>query len=134
MRYFSLVNKHKHNHKHNPKKMSNIKTHAFIFENIEYTIYEGKNAQGNNSLLDECNENDIWFHVNNSPSAHIVLSTTIIKPPKQVIKRCCCICKASTKTSNKVEIVYTTRSNLEKVNDRGTVTFIDPAKIKLLSL
>jgi predicted ribosome quality control (RQC) complex YloA/Tae2 family protein len=119
--------------------MSNIKTHAFIFENIEYTIYEGKNAQGNNSLLDECSENDIWFHVNNSTSAHIVLSiptttTTTTKPPKQVIKRCCCICKASTKTSNKVEIVYTTRSNLEKVNDRGTVTFIDPTKTKLLSL
>ena len=56
------------------------------------------------------------------------------KIPKQVIKRCCCICKASTRTSDKVEIVYTERGNLEKLNDVGTVSFLDTKKVKKVSL
>jgi hypothetical protein len=56
------------------------------------------------------------------------------KIPKQVIKRCCCICKASTRTSDKVEIVYTELGNLEKLNDVGTVSFLDTLKVKKMSL
>lgn len=116
---------------------NNIVTHEFLFQNIVYTIYEGKNAAGNNYILDLCQGCDIWFHVNESPSAHIVLVCSGVKGnkiPRQVIKRCCCICKASTRTSEKTEIIYTERENLEKLNKVGTVAFVDITKTKVVTL
>jgi hypothetical protein len=99
-------------------------------------IYEGKSAVGNNYMLDICGDDDVWFHVSGRSSAHVILvngekSETI---PKQVLKRCCCICKASTRTSEKVEVVYTKRENLKKVNNAGTVSFICPEKVKAITL
>jgi len=121
------------------KKMSStyITIHEFSFNNTVYTIYEGKNAVGNNDILDLCKSDDVWFHINGRSSAHVVLVGVVAglglgKIPKQVIKRCCCICKASTRTSDKVEIIYTERGNLEKLNEHGTVIFVDPAKTKTM--
>ena len=114
--------------------------HEFHLGSATYTIYEGKNATGNNYILDTCDSGDLWFHVNGSSSAHVVVrlgadaDADAGKIPKQVIKRCCCICKASTRTSDKVEIVYTERGNLEKLNDVGTVSFLDMKKVKKVSL
>ena len=101
-------------------------THTFVHENITYTIYSGKSDKGNDKLLDDALPNDIWFHISNRPSAHIILSnpsaTSINKFPRQVIKRCACICKASAKVSDKCEIIYTERENITKTETLGCVT------------
>ncbi len=101
-------------------------THIFVHENITYTIYSGKSDKGNDKLLDDALPNDIWFHISNRPSAHIILSnpthTSINKIPRQVIKRCACICKASAKVSDKCEIIYTERTNITKTEKLGCVT------------
>jgi predicted ribosome quality control (RQC) complex YloA/Tae2 family protein len=137
--YFSLIQKKKkRRNKGIPgQKMSKyVHIHEFHFGSATYMIYEGKNSVGNNYMLDICSGDNVWFHVSGRPSAHVILmnedkSETI---PKQVLKRCCCICKASTRTSDKVEVVYTKRENLKKVNNTGTVSFICPEKVKAIIL
>ena len=43
-----------------------------IRDNILFKI--GTNAQENWDLIDESDENDLWFHVNGLPSCHVVAS------------------------------------------------------------
>jgi predicted ribosome quality control (RQC) complex YloA/Tae2 family protein len=112
----------------NPKIMSTTttETHIFVHDAVSYTIYAGKSAKGNDKLLDESSSRDIWFHVADGPSAHVILSNpadlAISKIPRQVIKRCACICKASAKLSEKCNIIYTERTNVQKTEVQGRVT------------
>jgi predicted ribosome quality control (RQC) complex YloA/Tae2 family protein len=96
-------------------------------EFMGYEIIIGKNKQDNWTIIDEAVSNDIWFHVANGPSSHVILKTkeeTLKKIPKQVITRCACLCKAhsSSKSVNKCEIIYTQLYNVTKTNIVGQVT------------
>ena len=110
-------------------------TNTFIHDAVTYTIHSGKSAKGNDKLLDESSPSDIWFHVGDGPSSHIILSNptdlTINKIPRQVIKRCACICKASAKLSTKCAIIYTERANVEKTEVLGCVT---TAKVRTIQI
>ena len=110
-------------------------TQTFIHDATPYTIHSGKSAKGNDKLLDECSPNDIWFHVADAPSSHIILSNptnlAINKIPRQVIKRCACICKASAKLSTKCAIIYTERANVEKTEVLGRVTTANVRTIQI---
>jgi predicted ribosome quality control (RQC) complex YloA/Tae2 family protein len=107
----------------------------FIHDAVKYTIHSGKSAKGNDKLLDDSSPNDVWFHVADAPSAHIILSNptamAINKIPRQVIKRCACICKASAKLSTKCAIIYTERSNVEKTEVLGRVTTTNVRTIQI---
>lgn len=110
-------------------------TNIFVHDAVSYTIYAGKSAKGNDKLLDESSQHDIWFHVADGPSAHIILSNPsdlpISKIPRQVIKRCACICKASAKLSTKCAIIYTERANVEKTEILGRVTTTNVRTIQI---
>ena len=104
----------------------NIQEHEFIYNNVKYRIISGKNKQGNNDILDKTDDSDIWFHISNSPSGHVILKNpdklAINKIPRQILKRCACICKSSTKTSEKnCAIIYVQRSNIIKTDIVGQV-------------
>ena len=109
--------------------------HTFIQDEVKYTIHSGKSAKGNDKLLDESSPNDVWFHVADAPSSHIILSNptnlAINKIPRQVIKRCACICKASAKLSTKCAIIYTERANVEKTEILGRVTTTNVRTIQI---
>jgi len=115
--------------------MTTADVHIFVYDAISYTIYAGKSAKGNDKLLDESSQHDIWFHVEDGPSAHIILrnptNLAINKIPRQVIKRCACICKASTKLSSKCNIIYTERANIEKTATLGCVTTTNNRTIQI---
>ena len=121
--------------------MSTTEPHAhthmqtFIHDATTYTIYAGKSSKGNDKLLDESSPHDVWFHVADGPSAHIILSNptdlAINKIPRQVIKRCACICKASAKLSAKCNIIYTERANIEKTATLGCVTTTNQRTIQI---
>lgn len=92
-----------------------------------YTIMIGENAQDNWDIIAQSSQNDIWFHVENSPSCHIVLSV----PPKvktahrSVYKYCAGLCKEGSKVKNAkaVSIIYTEIKNvtIDKKGATGSV-------------
>ena len=92
---------------------------AFIFEFQEkyYTIMIGQNKSENLKLIEDSNLTDIWFHVKDEPSCHVILTNNekLKDIPKQVLKRCAYLCKINSKAkkSKKAKIIYT---QLEKVN------------------
>ena len=63
------------------------KKETFIYENKEYIIDIGKDKFENWELIDNSEPNDIWFHIEGSPSSHVFLRTDmkLNKMPRQVI-------------------------------------------------
>lgn len=118
---------------------TNINQHEFLHNNVQYIILSGKNKQGNNDLLDDADAADVWFHISNFSSGHVILKNpnqlAINKIPRQVLKRCACICKSSTKTSEKnCAIIYTQRSNIEKTSILGQVNITTNTQIRTIIL
>ena len=119
------------------KNMSaNITEHTMEHGGKTYTFYCGKNAKGNDEILEDYFEPwDVWFHVEGLPSGHVILRNDNLRLksirgfPRQVLKRGACICKATTKTSGSVTIIYTFRNNVQKTEHLGEVTCTDLRKI-----
>jgi predicted ribosome quality control (RQC) complex YloA/Tae2 family protein len=94
-------------------------------------FYIGKNAKHNNCIIDNASENDIWFHVKDLPSCHIiaVIPEDIIdkKDLRYIIKRGALLCKSRSKYSNikKLDIVYTYIKNIVKTEIEGTINILE---------
>ena len=98
---------------------------TFIYDSINYIILIGNNKYENFKIIDESIDSDIWFHIQDEPSAHIVLKTTnkLKDIPKQVIKRCAYLCKINSKakTEKKSTVIYTQIQNVIKTEIVGKV-------------
>jgi len=93
-----------------------------ISEDIDYK--HGKNSQQNTLLTQISNEKDMWFHIENSPSAHIVVSIpeTLNKKQKNtVIKWGAMLCKQRSKITSKCTVMYTQIKNDHCTSVPGTV-------------
>jgi len=109
-----------------------MKLEIFEFQNETYEIQIGKNKLENDELVRKAKSTDIWFHIANAPSCHVVLIAHNEKSlPKQVIKRCACLCKSNSSSSSikNCEIIYTTISNIECTDILGQVIAKNTKKI-----
>ena len=107
-----------------------MKIETVVFTNgkltIDYMI--GLNAQDNFNIIDLGNPNDIWFHVSDLPSCHIIACTSkedklTKKEIQMIVKRGAIICKQNSKYTNvpKLQITYTKLMNIQKSNPVGSV-------------
>jgi len=83
----------------------------------------GENDADNFAVIDESSSDDIWFHVSNLPSAHIVASIPIDKKianrqEGKIILHGALICKQYSKYASQknLEIVYTRIKFVKKNN------------------
>jgi predicted ribosome quality control (RQC) complex YloA/Tae2 family protein len=102
-----------------------MKSEIFNYDKIDYNIIIGKNKKENWQIIDDSVETDIWFHVSESPSCHIILKNTVNMSviPNQVLKRCAYICKinSNAKYEKKSTIIYTQICNVKKTKIEGEV-------------
>ncbi len=100
-----------------------MKEETFVFDNISYTIIIGQNALENTEIVASASADDVWFHVDNSPSCHVLLKHNNTKAPRQVIKRCAYLCKINSKAKYErtSQIVYTRACNVTLTNIPGKV-------------
>ncbi len=90
----------------------------------EIKIQVGQNAKENWQLIDEANQDDLWFHVEGHPSSHVVISMPEkSKISKQTIKYAALLCKQHSKlnNNNKLTIIYTQIRHLTKGKEIGSV-------------
>ena len=89
-----------------------MKIELFTNGSKEYTISIGKNKEENWQLIDASEPNDIWFHIDNQPSCHVVLKNDeqvkLKDIPRQVLKRAAYLCKinSASKTQPKCDVIY----------------------------
>ncbi len=106
-----------------------------------FDIFVGTNAKENWELIDGSDPFDLWFHVEDLPSGHVVIreqlkgksiTNTNTEPeyPNQIISIGANACKSQSKYKNNtnVKIVYTQISNLKKGKDVGSVFVLGKPK------
>jgi predicted ribosome quality control (RQC) complex YloA/Tae2 family protein len=97
------------------------------YQNHDYTIWIGQNSQDNWDIIDNASDYDIWFHLEEFSSPHIILRMTEDTKLKTVSKwlliECAIVCKqrSSQKKVNKVSIIYTNIKNVKKAEKVGSV-------------
>ena len=96
----------------------------------------GKNKKHNFELIDAATATDIWFHLENGPSAHVILKTglPVNEIPRKVIKRCARLCiensgvDKGTQRAHLQNVIYTEIANVQKTEILGQVTLSKPCK------
>jgi predicted ribosome quality control (RQC) complex YloA/Tae2 family protein len=90
-----------------------------------YQIHIGQSAVENSVLVSSASLTDIWFHVFQEPSCHVILKNTekLHAIPHKVIKRCAYLCKINSKakTQSKCQIMYSYASNVAPTEIPGQV-------------
>ena len=94
----------------------------------------GQNAKDNHDIIRHANPTDLWFHVSNFPSAHVILQPASKK--SKLIYKAALTAKLHSKTVKfpNVLIVYTPVSNLILTKTQGKVTFINTKLIKIITV
>jgi predicted ribosome quality control (RQC) complex YloA/Tae2 family protein len=98
---------------------------------LEISFYIGQNAQENNNLVSQSNDNDLWLHVSEFSSPHVIASIHAInidrKNLKYVIKQGAILCKQYSryKSDKKLDIIYTKIKNVTLTDVIGRVETVD---------
>lgn len=112
-----------------------MKIEIYNYEDTNYTIIIGRNKSENITIIDDSVDTDLWFHVNNESSCHVILKNTkkIKDIPLQAIKRCAYLCKINSKAKNekKCSVLYTQIKNVVKTEHVGQVVV---SSYKLVSI
>jgi predicted ribosome quality control (RQC) complex YloA/Tae2 family protein len=102
-----------------------VKNENFEYNDQIFQINIGQTAEENWKLIDNANQNDLWFHIKNNPSCHVIINTNgLNKVDRRVIVKGACVCKENSskfKSLKKIEIIYTQIKNIKKTNKVGSV-------------
>lgn len=106
-----------------------MKTELYKLDNLEIEYLIGKSAQDNFDCIDIGSPNDIWFHIKDVPSCHVIARISqqpsdLDKKMKQsIVKHGALLCKQNSKykSTTNLEIIYTKLSNITKSHPVGSV-------------
>jgi len=110
--------------KHSKKiKKALVPYESFFIEGFKIML--GKNQKGNILLLKEAKKRDIWLHVKDIPSSHVIIRTDKQSIPSSVIEFAAKLCVDFSVTSKGTYLVdYTQRRNV-KMNEGANVNYVD---------
>jgi predicted ribosome quality control (RQC) complex YloA/Tae2 family protein len=105
------------------------------FEELEKNITIGKNANHNHSIILEADDEDIWFHLEDYPSSHVIVSNKYNNGQltRSELKFCGRICKTRSKYSqcSKIKVNYTKIKNIKILDVPGSVSISNFKTIKV---
>ena len=91
---------------------------------INNLIKIGKNAKENDTIITEAKETDIWFHLADFPSCHVIIEcSTEFQITKEMITYCANLVKENGKYKNipKLKVNYTEIKNVMRTTTPGQV-------------
>ena len=99
------------------RERKDVSENAEFFYVREFKILVGRNEKGNMNLLDLAKKDDIWLHLKDAPSAHVIIKTNKSKVPEDVLEMAAKFCvEFSVKGAGRYEVDYTKRENLRREN------------------
>ena len=88
-----------------------------------YKVQLGKNERGNVALLKKARARDIWLHLRDRPSTHVIITTDKQKVPETVLRAAAKLCADFSVMSPGVyEVDYTPRREV-KIQDGANVLY-----------
>ena len=97
----------------------------------------GQNAKNNFEIIDNSQYNDLWFHISNVASCHVIACIHDLeinkKDLKYIITQGALLCKQNSKykSEKNIEIIYTEIKNIQKTDTLGKV-ITKNTKIKVI--
>ncbi len=109
-------------------KAKKQKSKEFVEYQIQgFTVRAGRSNVENERVTFSADTTDVWLHVKDYQSSHLIIVSNGKKIPQSVIKTSAEICAFRSKCRNddKVEVVYTERKNVKKIRggNIGKVTY-----------
>lgn len=93
----------------------------------EYTVIIGGSAEENEKLIKESLPNDIWLHLENMSSAHIVINANGKEVPKRVINMAASLFSKYKKVTGRYNVIWTEIKNVKLTKTKGCVV---PSRIR----
>ena len=97
-------------------------------DNMDYIFIVGSNKEEKQYLINKSQKDDLWFHIANYPSCHVVCqlnsnSKINKKHYNKIIKQgaVCCKSHSKYKNMNNLDITYSTIKHLENTDKVGSV-------------
>lgn len=107
------------------KKERNEQKHYEVFFINGFKIMLGKNEKGNITLLKEAKKSDIWMHLKDISSSHVIIRTDKQNIPQDIIDFAAKLCvEFSIDKAGTYLVDYTQRRNV-KVVDGANVTYVN---------
>ncbi len=104
------------------KKKAKLKE-CELFWIEDYKVLVGRNSRENQKLLELAKANDIWMHIRNIPSSHVIIKTDKQNLPQHIIELSAKLCvDFSVKAYGDYEVDYTKRKFV-KVQDGSNVLY-----------
>ena len=89
----------------------------------DYKVLVGRNSKENQKLLEIAKANDVWMHVRDIPSSHVIIRTDKQNIPESVLKNAAKLCvDFSVKNPGDYEVDYTKRKFV-KVQEGSNVLY-----------
>ncbi len=89
----------------------------------DYKVLVGRNSKENQKLLEIAKANDVWMHVRDIPSSHVIIRTDKQNIPESVLKNAAKLCvDFSVKNPGDYEVDYTKRKFV-KVQEGSSVLY-----------
>lgn len=88
----------------------------------------GSNASENDQLFDLANDNDMWFHVDGLPSAHMWIPECELSEQHLYMIALQLKKTSKYKKINNIPIIYTTKQNIKKGDTLGAIKITGKSK------
>ncbi len=89
----------------------------------DYKVFVGRNSNENQKLLEIARANDLWMHIRDLPSSHVIIRTDKQNLPQSVIEAAAKLCvDFSVKNPGEYEVDYTKRKFV-KVQEGSSVFY-----------
>ena len=113
------------------EKLTKVIMKEFIENNVIYRI--GQTAQDNTQLINDSNQDWLWFHLESFPSCHVVVCQS--EADSAIILQAANLVKEHSKYKFKhIGISYCKINNLKHCAKKvGSVTFVSNRKVKKIN-
>ena len=118
-----------------PKKQKNrikVDTNVESFFIEGYKISLGKNEKGNITLLKEAKMGDIWLHLKDMPSTHVIIRTDKQRVPESVLMFAAKLCVQFSATSAGNYLVDYTHRRHVKMRDGANVNYVEYKTVSIV--
>jgi predicted ribosome quality control (RQC) complex YloA/Tae2 family protein len=111
------------------QKQQNDSIETFFIEG--YKVQLGKNEKGNIELLKSAKAKDIWLHLKDRPSCHVIIKTDKQNLPQKVLKSAARLCvEFTTSSKDRYLVDYTPRREVN-IQEKANVLYYNYKTIEV---
>lgn len=115
--------------KQTKKEDENSHIASFYFKDFKISV--GKNEKGNEALLKQAKKDDLWFHVKDLPSSHVIVSSNKQKISEEVLEFAAKLCVNFSNLKQGSYLVDYTSRNFVKIKQKAFVNYTNFKSISI---